>query len=155
MSPADRQPVPCRGPESPGQEASATRCLPFPGRVLGLDLGSRRIGVAASDSGQTLAVGVDTVMRSTDLGRDRRRVAHLVSEYEAVGLVVGLPLSLDGGEGPAAIAALAEVAALGDALDVPVVTVDARRQRGVVDRTAAAIILQTWLDRTSNENADG
>lgn len=166
MSPVPRHPVPCRG-------RSASTPLPFPGRILGLDLGSRRIGVAASDSGQTVAVGVDTVARRADVAGDRRRLAGLVEDYEAVGVVVGLPLSLGGGEGPAAAAARAEVAVLGELLAVPVVTVDerlttvtaraalraggraSRRQRSVVDRTAAAVILQAWLDGPSGPAGPG
>ncbi|MDQ2727656.1 MAG: Holliday junction resolvase RuvX [Actinomycetota bacterium] len=138
--------------------------VPLAGRVLGLDLGSRRIGVAASDSAQTLAVGVETVERSSDR-QVQAAMAAVADEYEAVGIVVGLPLSLDGGVGRAATGALAEIDALRSALGVPVTTIDerlstvaatsalraggrrARQHRAVVDRTAATIILQSWLDR--------
>lgn len=138
--------------------------VPSAGRVLGFDLGSRRIGVAASDSDQALAVGVDTVVRSGDAIADRRRLVALLEEYEAVGAVVGLPLSLDGGHGPAAAAAEDEVGHLTAIAPVPVVTHDerlttvsaaaalraggrqARQQKGVIDRTAAAVLLQSWLD---------
>ncbi|MDQ6840000.1 MAG: Holliday junction resolvase RuvX [Actinomycetota bacterium] len=156
----------------------ATSEVPPLGRVLGVDLGSRRIGVAASDSAQGLAVGVDTVERSSDPARDRLALAGLIGEYEAVGLVVGLPLSLDGAVGPAAAATLAEIEALRGALEVPVTMIDerlstvaatsalraggrkARQQRAVVDRTAATVILQSWLERrrrppTSGEVVDG
>lgn len=121
--------------------------------------------MAASDSAQVLAVGVDTVERSSDPSRDRRALAALTAEYEAVGVVVGLPLSLDGSVRRAAIDALAEIDALRGALGVPVTATDerlstvvaasalrtggrkARQQRAVVDRTAATVILQSWLDR--------
>jgi putative Holliday junction resolvase len=90
-----------------------------------------------------------------------------VAEYGAVGVVVGLPLSLSGAYGPAALRALEEVDVLRGSLDVPVEVIDerfstvsaqvalraggrpARRQREVVDQTAAAVVLQVWLDRRS------
>jgi len=133
-------------------------------RALGLDLGSKRIGVAVCDSGGTLAVPLETVGRSGDLARDHRRIAELVAEAEAEVVVVGLPLSLDGSEGPAARRARRELAALQRALPVPVATYDERwstveaeaslraaevgprRRRQVIDAAAAAVILQGWLD---------
>lgn len=145
---------------------SPARAVPHgAGRLLGLDLGARRIGVAVCDSAGTVATGVATIERSGDPARDRRRVAELADDYGAVGVVVGLPLSMSGRAGPAAAAALAEVDALRAALDVPVDTVDerlttvaaagalrrsgrsARDARVVIDREAAAGILQSWLDR--------
>lgn len=134
------------------------------GRALALDLGSRRIGVAASDAGGVLASPRTTIDRSGDHGRDHRRVAELVAEEDAVVVVVGLPRSLDGGIGPAAAAIQAEVAELAVVLAVPVVTHDerfttvtaheqlraagvgGRRRRAVVDQQAATVLLQSWLD---------
>lgn len=133
-------------------------------RVVGLDLGSRRIGVAVSDSGGVLATPYSVVERSGDAAGDRARIAEVVRELEAEAVVVGLPLSLDGSTGPAASAALAEAEALRQALDVPVEchderlsTVSAHRslaasgvkgaaRRRVVDQVAAAVLLQSWLD---------
>jgi putative Holliday junction resolvase len=133
-------------------------------RVLALDLGSKRIGVAVSDAGGVLATPRTTVERSGDAARDHRRIADLVAEEEAGTVVVGLPLSLDGNTGPAAAAVLAEVAELAAVLAVPVVTHDerlttvtaheqlraagmsGRRRRTVVDQQAAAVLLQSWLD---------
>ncbi|RMH72108.1 MAG: Holliday junction resolvase RuvX [Actinomyces sp.] len=133
-------------------------------RALGLDLGSVRIGVAVSDSAGTLATPVEVVQRSGDRARDHRRIADLVAEWEAEIVVVGLPLSLDGTIGPAARSALEETAELGDTLDVPVVSYDERlttvtaerhlreqkmtspERRRVVDKVAAAVMLQAWLD---------
>lgn len=147
-----------------GRGEPVTDGVPAAGRVLGFDLGSRRIGVAASDSDQALAVGVDTVVRTGDPAADRRRLVTLLDEYEAVGVVVGLPLGLDGGHGPAAVAAEEEAGQLCSLTSVPVVTHDerlttvsaaaalraggrkARQQKGVIDRTAAAVLLQSWLD---------
>lgn len=135
------------------------------GRVIGIDLGSRRIGLAVSDSGQTVATPTAVITRSGDTAVDHKAVASVVEEYGAVGAVVGLPLSLSGSSGPAAAAVREEVEALGDMLRVEVETVDerfttrvassamraagrkARRQRDVIDAAAAAELLQTWLSR--------
>jgi putative pre-16S rRNA nuclease len=134
-------------------------------RVVGLDLGSRRIGVAVSDSGGTVATPHTVLERSGDPEADRAAVADLVSELEAELVVVGLPLSLDGTMGPAARAAAGEATALADVLAVPVETYDERfttvtadrslmqlrmkagARRKVVDKLAAAVMLQSWLDR--------
>lgn len=135
------------------------------GRVVGIDLGSRRIGVAVSDSAQTVATPVRAVTRSGDTESDRRQIASVIEEYGAVGVVVGVPLSLSGSQGPAASAALDEARKLREALGVEVETIDerftttvaasglrasgrkARRQRDVIDAAAAAELLQTWLAR--------
>jgi putative Holliday junction resolvase len=135
-----------------------------PVRAIALDLGSRRIGVALSDSGGTVATPYETVQRSGDRARDHRRVAALAEETGAEVVVVGLPLSLDGKVGPAARAILDEVGELRVALPVEVVTWDERLstveaerslramkvrkgdRRRVVDRLAATVILQSWLD---------
>ena len=133
-------------------------------RVVGLDLGTRRIGVAVSDASGTLASPYEVIHRSGDVGRDHREVARIVDEVEAERVVVGMPLSLSGKVGPAAAAAAEEVEALAQALTVPVepyderlttVTaaqqlraagLDARRQRDKIDKVAAAVMLQAWLD---------
>ncbi|MCU0309586.1 MAG: Holliday junction resolvase RuvX [Acidimicrobiales bacterium] len=133
-------------------------------RALGLDLGSRRIGVALSDSAGTLATPYETVERCGDIALDHRRILALAAEAEVEALVVGLPLALDGTVGPAAAAVLAEVDELRDATPLPVETYDERlttvtatrllREGGVtgkarrhlVDKVAAAVILQSWLD---------
>jgi putative Holliday junction resolvase len=142
--------------------------IPASGRVVGVDLGARRIGVAVSDSEQHLAVGVGRIDATRDRDGDRRRLAETVSDYEAVGVVVGLPLSLSGAAGPAAGRALEEIDALVALLGVSVETSDerlstvvattglraagqrGRGQRLVVDQTAAAVLLQSWLDRRRN-----
>ena len=136
-------------------------------RALGIDLGSRRIGVALSDSGGVLASPYETVQRSGDVARDHRRILALAAEAEVEVLVVGLPLALDGSIGPAAEAVLAEVDELRAATELPVETYDERlttvtatrllrrggvkgkARRQVVDKVAAAVILQSWLDGRS------
>ena len=84
-------------------------------RALGLDLGSKRIGVALSTSDGSMATPYEVVARSGDRGRDHRAIAALAAECGAEVLVVGLPLSLDGSDGPAAVAARAEADELGRA----------------------------------------
>jgi putative Holliday junction resolvase len=139
------------------------------GRVAAIDLGTRRIGVAYSDSGRTLASPWGTIERSGDDERDRVAVVAAVGECEASTVVVGLPLSLSGQAGPAAQAALAEAEALRvllEPLGVAVETADERfttveAERGlraagrtgkaarkVVDSAAAMVLLQAWLDRS-------
>lgn len=134
-------------------------------RVLALDLGSRRIGVAVSDASQTIASPYRVLERRRSHRADHRAVAEVVAEVGAELVVVGLPLSLDGGVGPAARLVSAEVDELGDSLTVPVEVYDerfttvsahqvlaangtgSRRRRGVVDQVAAAVLLQSWLDQ--------
>jgi putative holliday junction resolvase len=133
-------------------------------RALGLDLGERRIGVAVSDDGGLIATPYETVDRVGDRLREHARLAELVAETGAAVVVVGLPRSLDGSEGPAARKVRREVTKLRAALEVPVETYDERfttvtadrslqqlevrgdRRRRVVDQVAAAVLLQAWLD---------
>ena len=134
---------------------------------MGIDLGSRRIGVAVSDSGGTLASPRTTVLRTNDAAADRRALVSLVLEAEAGVVVIGLPLSLRGERGTAARAAEAEAADLAALLEPEGVEVElfderlttvsahaalaktgksSRQRRSVVDRSAAAVLLQAWLD---------
>lgn len=136
-------------------------------RVAAIDLGTRRIGVAVSDSTGTLASPRCTVQRSGDAAADRAAVAAVVEEAGAKRLIVGLPLSLDGQRHAAARAAEVEASALADLLspkgiavetaDERLTTVSAERalvaaghrgraRRRVVDQAAAAVLLQAWLD---------
>ena len=133
-------------------------------RALGLDLGSKRIGVAVSDRSGTIASPLTVLQRSGSRRTDHERIAALVREEEAELVVVGMPRSLSGGEGPAARAATAEIAALASVVGVPVESYDERfttvtanralaesgvrgpARRQVVDKVAAAVILQSWLD---------
>lgn len=96
------------------------------GRVLGLDLGTVRIGVAVTDPTRTLASPIEVVRRSGDRSRDHRRLAELAEEWEVDLVVVGLPLSLDGSIGPAARSVLDEIEGLAATLDRPVETYDER-----------------------------
>jgi putative holliday junction resolvase len=137
------------------------------GRVVALDLGTRRIGVAYSDSRRTLASPWGVVERSGDVSRDHAAVVAAINEVEAGTVVVGLPLSLSGAHGPAAQAALGEIATLRQALEPLGITVEAaderfttveaqrsltaagrkgRASRSVIDSAAAMVLLQAWLD---------
>jgi putative Holliday junction resolvase len=136
-------------------------------RALALDLGDRRIGVAVSDADERVASPVTVLERTRDRERLHRQIAELVVEWDVAILVVGLPLSLDGGTGPAAAKVEAEAAELGKVVGVPIelhderlstVTaermlkerdLDGRARRKVVDMVAASVILQDWLDRRS------
>jgi putative holliday junction resolvase len=139
------------------------------GRVLGVDLGSRRIGLALSDPTRTVASPLDVITRGKQHADDHRAILAAARDNEARTIVVGLPLSLSGDIGPAARATLDEVEELralaGDEFAVEVfderlTTVTAERslrearmrrdaRRRVVDKVAAAVMLQTFLERPS------
>lgn len=141
-------------------------------RVLGVDLGSRRIGLAMSDPGRVLATPHKVVKRSKSAQTDHRAIKAVVEEWEVVLIVVGLPLSLDGSVGRAAKAAITEAERLGVVTGVPTETYDERlttvsahqvlreqgvagaERRDVVDMVAAAVLLQAWLDSQRNMVAD-
>jgi putative Holliday junction resolvase len=135
-------------------------------RALGVDLGERRIGLALSDPTRTVASPHDVLRRSGDPAVDRRAIVDAARTEGASVIVVGLPLSLSGRTGPAAKAALAEVEALrAVAGDIEIVVHDERlttitaeralneagmkrdAQRQVVDKVAAAVMLQAWLEK--------
>jgi putative holliday junction resolvase len=132
---------------------------------LGVDVGTVRVGVASCDPGGILASPLTTLARDLRGGADLDKLARLVAEREAVEVVVGLPRSLSGKAGPAEKAARAYATALAERIDpVPVrlsderlTTVAATRRlaeagtrgrkgRQVIDRSAAVLILQGWLD---------
>ena len=135
-------------------------------RALGVDLGERRIGLALSDPSRTVATPHEVLRRSGDPDADRRAIVDAARDQHANVIVVGLPLSLSGRTGPAARATLDEVEALravaGDievtVHDERLTTVTAERaliearmgreaRREVVDKVAAAVMLQSWLER--------
>lgn len=128
-------------------------------RVLGLDMGERRVGVAVSDAAGRVATPVRVVDAS-----DRGTLVAMVEEYGACAVVVGLPLAMDGSEGAQARRVRAAADALARDLPVPVRLFDERltskqaeramaeagvsdrRKRGKVDMLAAALMLQAYLD---------
>ena len=142
----------------------AARLFPARGALLGLDLGTKTIGVAASDPDRRLATGVETVTRKK-FAADAARVLALAGERKSVGFVLGLPINMDGSEGPRAqstrafarnFAQLTELPiALWDerlstaAVERDLIAADASRAKraAVIDQHAAAFILQGALDR--------
>ena len=133
-------------------------------RALGIDLGSKRIGIAISDNNGKVATPLQVLTRSKNTKEDHKKINDLVSEWEAELVVVGMPYSLDGNKGPAAKSVEKEVEELASVISVPVdihderlTTViaaqklslqglDHKRQREVIDQVAASVILQSWLD---------
>ena len=142
-------------------------------RALGVDLGSKRIGLATSDRSGTIATPLVVLQRSGSRATDHQAIARIVEEYEIECVVVGLPLNMNGSMGEAAKSALIEVDQLTSVLSVPVLTFDERRttvtadhvlmqqnlnaqeRRKVIDKVAAAVLLQSWLDgRNSAKDAE-
>lgn len=137
---------------------------------LGVDVGSVRVGLASSDPDGLIATPVQTLARDEQGGADLRALAAEVTERQVLEVLVGLPRSLSGGEGPAAALARAYAGRLAALVDVPVRMVDerlstvaatrslrdagvkGRKQRGMVDQAAAVVLLQTALD---TERASG
>lgn len=141
---------------------------PVSGVRLGIDVGSVRVGVARSDPGGILATPVATVRRDPS-GADLAELVSMIEEFEVVEVVVGLPRTLRGTDGPAVAAARDYAAALTDLLanaeqQIPIVFIDerltsvsanrmladrgidSRARREIVDQAAAVGILQTRLD---------
>jgi len=144
----------------------------LPGRLLALDVGDRRVGVAVSDLTGRLARPLTIIVRRSKR-EDFSKIARLVEEQKATGLVVGFPLNMDDSVGPQARRVQRYAAALEKAVPVPVVLWDERlsseeaaerlraaagkrrRRRKYLDDAAAAVILQEYLDAQGNrqENA--
>jgi putative Holliday junction resolvase len=131
-------------------------------KALGLDLGSKRVGVAFSAG--VVATPYEVIQRGRNHSADHARVVELIEETGAEIVVVGMPFSLDGSRGPAARLVESEVDELRAALPVPVEIWDERfstvtanqslmdqkmkadARRRVVDKVAAAVLLQSWVD---------
>ena len=147
------------------------------GRILGVDLGARRIGLAVSDPSGIIASPHGTIERSGDSHRDRVAIVAAANDAEASIIVVGLPREMSGRMGPAAKAARAEVEALRvlaptlqfELVDERMTTVIAQRslidagvrrkaRKQTVDKVAAAVILRSYLEsrpaRAPRSNAD-
>ena len=139
------------------------------GRLIGLDLGTKTIGVAVSDPDRKLATGVETIARS-NFTADARRVLALAAERGAVGFVLGLPINMDGSEGPRAQSTRAFARNFAKLTELPIALWDERlstaavereliaidmsraRRAEVIDQHAAAYILQGALDRLATLN---
>jgi putative holliday junction resolvase len=144
--------------------AEAAAHLPARGSLIGLDLGTKTIGVAASDPDRKLATAVETIARKT-FTVDAQRVLALASERAAVGFVLGLPINMDGSEGPRAQSTRAFARNFAKHTELPIALwderlstaaverqliaadVSRRKRAAVIDQHAAAFILQGALDR--------
>ncbi len=138
--------------------------LPARGALLGLDLGTKTIGVAVSDPDRRLATGVETVARKI-FTADAKRVMALADVRRVVGFVIGLPVNMDGSEGPRAQSTRAFARNFAKLTDLPIalwderlstaaverelIAADASRSKraAVIDEHAAIFILQGALDR--------
>lgn len=138
--------------------------LPPRGRLVGVDLGTKTIGLALSDPQRRIASPLETIRR-TKFAPDAARIAAIVAQFEVAAIVVGLPLNMDGSAGPRVQATRAFMRNLGPLVPCPIVPWDerlstvavtrmlieadaSRARRGeVVDKVAAAYILQGALDR--------
>ena len=133
-------------------------------RVLGIDIGSKKIGIAISNQEMTLATPLTVVHRRSQKSEDHKAIMSIAHEWEVELLVVGIPLSLDGSLGIAAENVLQEIEHLERNTGIPVDTFDERfttisakqvlhdqgvsekEQKNIIDQVAASIILQAWLD---------
>ena len=144
--------------------------FPPRGALIGLDLGSKTIGVAVSDPDRRLAAGVATIAR-TNFTVDAKALLALATERAATGFVLGLPINMDGSEGPRAQSTRAFARNFAKLTDLPIALWDERlstaavernliaadmsrkRRAAVIDQHAAAFILQGALDRLAKLKA--
>jgi len=142
-------------------------------RILGIDLGDKKIGVALSDEMGWTAQGLGVIRSSGSTTEDIKRIKELVLENKAEKIVVGLPRNMDGSPGPRTEKARDFAGRLAKALNLPVEMWDERlttvaaekllikadmsraKRRQVIDKIAAAIILQNYLDSLSGNGKHG
>ena len=147
--------------------AEAAAHFPARGTLIGLDLGTKTIGVAASDPDRKIAAGVETIARK-NFTADAARLLALAAERSAAGFVLGLPVNMDGTEGPRAQSTRAFARNLSRLTELPIALWDERlstaavereliaadvsrkKRAAVIDQHAAAYILQGALDRLAN-----
>ena len=152
--------------------ADAAPLLPPRGGLIGLDLGTKTIGVASSDPERRLAAPVETIARK-QFTPDAARILSLATARGAIGFVLGLPVNMDGSEGPRAQASRAFARNLARLTELPILLWDERlstaaverdmiamdmsraRRAEVVDQQAATFILQGALDRLRFIAANG
>src|ERR1700722_5931671 len=145
----------------------AAALLPARGALIGLDLGTETIGVAASDPDRRLAAPVETVARRR-FNLDAQRLLELAGERRAIGFVLGLPINMDGTEGARAQSTRAFARNFAKLTELPIALWDERlstaaveraliaadvsraKREAVIDQHAATYILQGALDRLSN-----
>ena len=148
--------------------SEAAPLLPPRGALLGLDIGTKTIGVATSDADRRLATGVETISRKT-FTLDAKRLLALAGERRCAGFVLGLPLNMDGSEGPRAQSVRAFARNFSKLTDLPIALWDERlstaavereliaadmsrkKRAAVIDQHAAVFILQGALDRLTHK----
>ena len=146
--------------------------LPATGPLIGIDPGARTLGIAASDGLRLIASPVEIIPRGRKLAPALDRLFAIYDTRDAVGFVMGLPLNMSGEEGPAAQSARALAWNILKRQDVPIAFQDERlssaeaeramiagdlsraRRAELIDASAAAIILQTALDRLANAEGE-
>jgi len=142
--------------------------LPATGALIGIDPGSKTLGIAASDGLRLIATPVETITKGKKLAPALKRLFEIVDERSAAGLVIGLPLNMDGSEGPRAQSTRALAYNILQTRDLPITLFDERlssaqaeramiegdlsraRRSELIDASAAAVILQTALDQLAN-----
>ena len=142
--------------------------LPARGSLIGLDLGSKRIGVATSDPERRIATPVETISRK-QFSKDAARILALAAERNAVGFVLGLPVNMDGSEGPRAQSTRSFARHFSGLTPLPIALFDERlstfeandilarqgiapaKRREMIDAAAAAVILQGAIDAMARE----
>lgn len=142
--------------------------LPPFGSLIGIDPGSKTLGIAACDAGRLIASPVETIRKGRKLGPSLDRLFELIDTRRIVGLVIGLPLNMDGSEGPRVQSARALARNIIERRNLPIAFQDERlssseaeramiagdlsraRRAELIDASAAAIILQTAIDRLAN-----
>jgi putative Holliday junction resolvase len=153
-------------------EIEALLTLPRHARLMGLDLGSKTIGLALSDVERKIASPLETIAR-TKFTKDARELMALLARHAVAGIVIGLPRNMDGSEGPAAQSARSFARNLSPLIELPLSFWDERlstaavtrmlieadrsraRRKVLVDKLAATYILQGALDRLNGMGAAG
>lgn len=144
--------------------------LPKQGAIIGVDPGSKRIGVAASDALRLIASPVEIIQRGKKLAPALERLFEIIDDRNAVAVIVGLPLNMDGSKGPRAQSAAALAQNIIGVRDIAVALFDERlssaqaergmldadlsraRRAELLDASAASVILQTVLDKLANQS---
>ncbi len=150
----------------------AAALLPERGALIGLDLGTKTIGLAISDPDRRIAAPVETIARKR-FNLDAARILELATARRSVGIVLGLPINMDGSEGARAQSTRAFARNLARLTELPIALWDERlstaaveraliaadasraKRKAVIDQHAAAYILQGALDRLTRHLADG
>jgi putative Holliday junction resolvase len=154
-----------------GQSETLVTCLPKGARLLGIDLGTKTIGLALSDVERRIATPFETIRR-TKFTRDAESLRRIVETHGVGGFVIGMPFNMDGSEGPRVQATRSFMKLIGPLLGLPIVPWDERlstaavtrslieadtsrrRRAEVVDRAAAAYILQGYIDWSRRHGED-